>query len=160
LEFVLLLLLLVGAGALILPDILRERVIDSPLDTVSDWRRGMAALAVSTYNFKPSGGHYYMSVGRSDPEPYVRRNYFSEDDDHEVERDDTFVPYPSNKVRAEMETRRNRIIALLLIVTLATGICSLVPALRWIIPVHVAMLLLLALYVSLVILIPHYDRHH
>ena len=155
-EILLLLLLLVSAGALLLPDILRERNLDSPLSTISDFRRGMTALAISTHNYKPKGGEYYLSVhAGTEPEPYVRRSYYSDRDDG---YEDEIIPYPSNKARAEMENRRNRIIALLLVVTLSTGICCIIPKLRWIIPVHITLLLILAIYIGLVILLPHYER--
>jgi hypothetical protein len=154
LEILLLLLLLVGAGVIFLPDLLKERALDSPVDTISDFKRGMTVLAISTHNDKSSAGRYYASVG-GDPEPYVRRTYYSDRDDFES---DDFIPYPSNKARAEMETRRSRIIALLLVITLATGIMAIVPSLRWVIPVHIAMLLILSIYIGLVILLPHYER--
>jgi hypothetical protein len=155
LEILLLLLLLVGAGVIFLPEILKERALDSPVDTISDFKRGMTVLATSTHNQKPSAGRYYASVG-GDPEPYVRRSHYTDRDDFPTE---DFIPYPSNKARAEMETRRSRIIALLLVITLATGILAIIPSIRWIIPLHIAMLLILAIYIGLVILLPHYDRH-
>jgi hypothetical protein len=157
LEILLLLLLLVSAGVIFLPGILKERVLGSPIDTISDFRRGMIALAISTHNYKPAQRSYYASAsGGSDPEPYVRRSYYSDQDN--AHYDDDFMPYPSNKAKGEMETRRNRIIALLLVVTLSTGICAIVPKLRWIIPLHIMMLLVLTIYIGLVILLPHYER--
>ncbi len=155
LEILLLLLLLVGAGVIFLPDLLKERALDSPVDTISDFKRGMTVLAISTHNYKPSAGRYYASVG-GEPEPYVRRGSYSDQNEYENEG---FIPYPSNKARAEMETRRSRIIAMLLVVTLATGILAIIPSIRWIIPIHIALLLILSIYIGLVILLPHYDRH-
>jgi hypothetical protein len=35
---------------------------------------------------------------------------------------------------------------------------AIVPSLRWVIPVHIAMLLILSIYIGLVILLPHYER--
>lgn len=153
-EILLLLLLVASAGVLFLPDILRERALDSPVDTVSDFKRGMTVLASSTHNYEPVRGQYYASAGEQ-PESYVRRgNYSGQDDSSNSE----IMPYPRNKVHAEMEARRSRIIALLLVVTLATGIAAIIPSIRWIIPVHIAMLLILAIYIGLVILLPHYER--
>lgn len=154
-EILLLLLLLLGAGVLFLPEILKERALDSPVDTISDFKRGMTVLAISTHNHKPSAGRYYASVG-GDPEPYVRRSHYSEQNEYPSEE---IIPYPSNKARAEMETRRSRIIALLLVITLGTGILAIIPSIRWIIPLHIAMLLILSIYIGLVILVPHYERH-
>jgi hypothetical protein len=157
LEILLLLLLLIGAGAILLPDILRERALDSPVNTISDFRRGMTALAISTHNYKPAKGGYYLSgYQNTDPEPYIRHSYYPEGETNYEQQD--FVPYPTNRAKAEMETRRNRIIASLLVVCLGTGILALIPKLRWIIPVHLVMLLVLAIYIGLVILLPHYER--
>lgn len=156
-EIILVLLLLIGAGALLLPDILRERVLDSPVDTISDFRRGMTALAVSTHNYKPvRGGYYFSAPGGGEPDPYVRRSYYPEHDDN---YEDDFVPYPSNKGRAEMETRRSRIIALILVAALGTGVLALIPKLRWVIPLHLVILVILAAYIGLAILLPHYEKH-
>jgi hypothetical protein len=157
LEVLLLLVLLIGAGALLMPGFLRERILDSPVDSISDFRRGMTALAISTHNYKPINPGYYLSSTGGDPEPYVRRSSYGSFDD-EASREE-IVPYPSNRTRAYMETRRSRIIAILLVVTLITGICAIIPNLRWIIPVHLTMLLILAIYIGLVILLPHYERH-
>ena len=155
-EILLVLLLLIGAGVILLPDILRERTLDSPVTTISDFRRGMTALAISTHNYKPAKGGYYLSgYQNTDPEPYIRHSYYPE---HETNQEQDFVPYPSSRAKAEMETRRNRIIASLLVVCLGTGILAIIPKLRWIIPVHIVMLLVLAIYIGLVILLPHYER--
>ena len=155
-EILLFLLLLVGAGALLLPGFLKERAMGSPLSTVSDFRRGMTALATSTHNYRPVTRDYYFSVKGSESEPYVRRSSYSDQDKGFYEED--IVPYPTNKARAEMETRRSRIIAVLLAITLATGICAIIPRLRWIIPLHLSMLLILAIYIVLVMLLPYYDN--
>jgi len=157
-EILLLLVLLVGAVAVFLPGILKERTLDSPLDTVSDFRRGMTVLALSTHNRDHPGGGYCLSSGGQEPEPYFRRSSFrGQEEDYSYEEDD-FVPYPSNRAKAVMETRRHRIIAVLLIVALGTGIASLVPGLNWIIPVHIVMLVILAVYTFLVLLLPYYNR--
>jgi hypothetical protein len=155
LEILFLLLLLIGAGALFLPSVLRERSMDSPLSTVSDFRRGMSALAPSTSNFKPASRNYYFSAPGGESEPYVRRRSYGEPDRDFYEED--IVPYPSRSSRSEMQARRSRIIAVLLAITLATGICAIIPKLRWIIPLHLAMLLILAIYIGLVILLPFYN---
>ena len=151
-EILLLLLLLLVAGLLFLPEFLKERVLDSPVDTVSDFRRGMAALAVSTHNY--GRGHYAYSSG--DPEPYVnvRRSHYTE----QIDDSEDFIPYPSTRARHEMVTRRNRVLALLLVVVLATGIMALIPSIKWIIPLHIIMLVILAGYIALAILMPHADR--
>jgi hypothetical protein len=155
LEIILLLLLMVGAGALVLPGVLKERTLDSPLDTVSDFRRGMMALAISTHDPDPAGDQFYYAAPGQDPEPYVRRSFYEDDELY----DDDFVPYPSNKARAAMETKQRRIIALLLIIALGTGIASLIPNLKWITPFHIAMLVILAGYTFMVILLPYYNQH-
>lgn len=158
-EVLLLLVLLIGAGALLMPGFLRERILDSPVDTISDFRRGMTALAISTHNYKPIKSGYYLSSTGGDPEPYVRRSSYGSFDEEPYREDrEDMVPYPSNRTRAYMETRRSRIIAILLVVTLFTGICAIIPNLRWIIPFHLTMLLVLAIYIGLVILLPHYER--
>lgn len=155
-EILLLLLLLVVAGAVFLPDMLKERVLDSPVDTISDFRRGMIALAISTRNDRPKQGAYYAVAG-GEPEPYVRRSSYSRDRENDY-LEEEFIPYPTNKARAEMVNRRNRIIALLLVVTVATATLAVIPSLRWIIPVHLVLLLILAIYIGLSILLPHYDN--
>jgi hypothetical protein len=155
LEILLLLVLLIGAGALLMPGFLRERILDSPVDTISDFRRGMTALAISTHNYKPVNAGYYLSSGGG-PDPYVRRSSYSTTDEEPYSEE--IVPYPSNRTRAYMETRRSRIIAILLVVTLITGICSIIPNLHWIIPIHLTMLLVLTIYIGLVILLPHYEK--
>jgi hypothetical protein len=156
LEILLLLLLLVAAGVLLLPGMLKERELDSPLSTVSDFRRGMTALAPGTQNSKAAHGQYYLGTSEGDSEPYVRRGSYG--DEVEKSHEEGFVPYPSSRARTEMETRRGRIIAVLLTVTLATGICALIPKLRWIMLLHVTMLLVLSIYIGLVILLPYYEN--
>jgi hypothetical protein len=54
-----------------------------------------------------------------------------------------------------MVTRRNRVIATLLVIALGTGIMALIPSLKWIIPLHIVVLLVLAGYIALAILLPH-----
>jgi len=44
----------------------------------------------------------------------------------------------------------------LLIIALGTGILTLIPKIRWIIPIHIAVLLMLAGYLLLVMLLPYY----
>jgi len=149
-EILLLLLLMLSAGLLFLPEFLKERVLDSPVNTVTDFRRGMDALAVSTHNY--GRGHYAYSSG--DPEPYVRRSHYTE----QIDDSDDFIPYPSTRARHEMVTRRNRVLAMLLVVVLATGIMALVPSLKWIIPLHIILLVILAGYIALAILMPHAER--
>lgn len=151
-EIFLLLLLMITAGAFFLPGILKERALDSPIDTISDFRRGMTALAISTHNHD----NLYFSHGQEETESYFRRREYRgefEDDYYE-----DVIPYPRNKARAEMEVRRHRITAGLLIVVLASGIASLIPGLDWVLPFHIAMLVLLAGYIFLVILLPGYNR--
>lgn len=149
-EILLLLLLMVSAGVLFVPGLLKERALDSPVTTVSDFKRGMTALAISTHN-QPS--RYYSHT--SEPEPYVRRSHFTEQVD---ERADDFVPYPSARRQAEMQARRRRVLVILLLVVLTTGIIALIPTVRWIIPVHIAFLLILTAYIGLAILTPGAGR--
>jgi len=151
LEILLLLLLMIAAGILFLPEFLKERVLDSPVDTISDFRRGMTALAISTHNYSQPGRYSY-SYG--DPEPYVRRSHYTEQADDYPE---DIIPYPSNRAKVEMVTRRNRVLALLLVVVMGTGILALIPKLKWIIPLHVIILVILAAYIALAILMPHAD---
>lgn len=157
-DIFLLLLLMISGAVLIIPGIIKERALDSPLDTVTDFRRGMAALAVSTHDYKKSMAdqQYYKSREQYDPEPYVRRSSYSDYDNLE-ERD--FIPYPTNKARMEMETRRQQIMVALWIVALGTGIITLIPKLKWMIQLHIAVLVLLAGYSLVVMLLPHYDRY-
>lgn len=148
-EILLLLLLMLGAGLLFVPGFLKERAIGSPMTTVSDFKRGMTVLATSTHNRAPAN---YMYSRSSEPEPYVRRHQYSDlDDDYSEE----IIPYPSSRRRAEMVTRRNRVIATLLVIALGTGIMALIPSLKWIIPLHIVVLLVLAGYIALAILLPH-----
>jgi hypothetical protein len=154
LEILLLLLLLVGAGALLLPGVFKERTMDSPLSTVSDFRRGMTALATSTDNYKSASRHYYLSAPGGDSEPYVRRGSYRNREERLSEED--IVPYPSSRTHSEMQARRSLIIAVLLAITLATGICALIPSLHWVILLHLSMLLILAIYIGLVMLLPYY----
>ena len=158
-EIILLLLLVVGAGGLFLPGILKERALDSPLHTVSDFRHGMAVLGVSSNGpdrILEQAYSSYSARGQNDPEPYFRRNSFVEREDEYL--DEEFVPYPNNKTHAAMETKQHRIIALLLIVALGTGIAALFPTLRWIIPFHIAILVILAAYTFVVLLLPSHNR--
>ncbi len=160
-EILLLLLLMVSAAALYLPELLKERALDSPLDTVSEFHRGMAAIAVSTHNYQPGfdGLYTYSPRGGGEPEPYVRRSQYRDTgDDYRYDGDD-FIPYPSNRARAEMETRRQRIMVVLWIIALASGILTLFSNLDWMIPVHIAILVLLAGYTMLAIVLPHYNRY-
>lgn len=159
-EILLLLLLVVVAAVLYLPEIIKERALDSPLDTVSDFRRGMTALAVSTSNYKPSReGMTFYSPSSNDPEPYFRQRSYDDYDSSYEDYDSEFIPYPSNKARAQMQTRRQRIMVVLLIVALGTGIMTLVPNLKWILPLHIGVLVILAGYALLVILLPYYNRY-
>jgi hypothetical protein len=155
LEILLLLLLVLMAGILFVPGFLKERTLDSPVETVSDFRRGMTALAVSTHNYKPS--RQYMYSRSTDPEPYVnvRRSHYTEQLD---EHGEDFVPYPTARRHQEMEARRNRVIAILLVCALATGIMAIIPTLKWVIPIHIVMLVILAGYIALAILVPHAER--
>ena len=158
-EILLLLLLLVVAGAFYLPEILRERTLDSPLDTVSDFHRGMNALALSTHHAEAgtggeNRGYYYSAYGQNEPEPYVRRSSYENSDDGYKE---DFVPYPTNRARIQMENRRHRVIAILLIMELSAGIMALVPTLRWMVPVTVVLIVITAGYISLTILLPGRD---
>ena len=57
-----------------------------------------------------------------------------------------------------METRRQRIMVTLLIIALGTGILTLIPKIRWIIPIHITVLVVLAGYSLLVMLLPYYER--
>jgi hypothetical protein len=152
LEILLLLLLMLGAGLVFLPEFLKERTLDSPVETVSDFRRGMTALAVSTHNHEPRGRYYARA---NEPDPYVRRSHYTEQID---DRAEDFIPYPSNRGRMDMETRRNRVLALLLVIAISTAIMALVPNMKWIIPLHVVILVVLAGYIALSILLPHAQR--
>lgn len=159
-EILLLLLLMVSAAALYLPEILKERALDSPLDTVSEFRRGMTAIAVSTHNYQPGMYSYSPRGGGGEPEPYIRRNQYR---DAELDRgfeDDDIIPYPSNRAKAEMETRRQRVMVILWIIALGTGILTLLSSLKWMIPVHIVILVLLAGYTMLAVVLPHYNKRY
>lgn len=157
-EIILLLLLLVVAGALYLPEILKERTLDSPLHTVSDFHRGMHALALSTHHNDATGGnqgYYYSSYGQNEPEPYIRRGRY---EDHDDGKPEDFIPYPTNRARIQMEQRRHRVIAILLVMELATGIMALFPTMRWIVPVAVGIVVITAGYIFLTVLLPGRGR--
>jgi hypothetical protein len=153
LEILLLLLLVLAGGLLFVPEFLKERSLGSPVDTISDFKRGMMALAVSTHNYNSRKQQYMYSY--SDPEPYVKHRQYTERFDDTAE---DIIPYPSQRGRAEMETRRNRVVALLLLIALATGITALIPSMKWIIPLHIVVLVVLAAYIALAILLPHSNR--
>ncbi len=158
-EIILLLLLVVGAGVFFLPGILKERALDSPLHTVSDFRYGMAVLGISANGPDRILEQTYSSYGaggQNDPEPYFRLNSFVEHEDEHL--DEEFIPYPSNKAHSSMVTKQHRVIALLLIVALGTGIAALFPSLKWIIPFHIVILVILAAYTFMVILLPSHNR--
>lgn len=146
-EILLLLLLGVAGVLLFVPEFLKEHALGSPVDTISDFKRGMMALAVSTHNY--SSGHYSYSA---DPDPYVKRSRYTEQLD---DGDTSFIPYPSNRARMEMESRRNRVLSLLLLIALSTGIVSLIPNLKWMIPLHIVVLVILTGYIAVAILLPH-----
>lgn len=157
-EILLLLLLVVGAAVIFLPEVFREKALDSPLDTVSDFRRGMTALALSAEGYESNmNRHYgYQPRTHNEPEPYVRRNDYGgtwEAEEREI------VPYPSNRSRVQMEVRRQRIMIAFLMIALATGIVALVPSLDWMLPVHIAILVIFAAYSLLVVLLPHQNRY-
>ena len=154
-EILLLALLVISAGVIIVPQVLRQRAADSPLDSVTDFHRGMSALAISTrqYEQRVKEQQYLRAERQGDTEPYVRRSQYGE---YEEKDDDDFIPYPSNKAHVEMETRRQRIMVTLLIIALGTGILTLIPKIRWIIPIHIAVLLMLAGYLLLVMILPYY----
>ncbi|MFH1150083.1 MAG: hypothetical protein V1748_06390 [Actinomycetota bacterium] len=154
-EILLLLLLLVSAGALYLPELLKERALGSPIDTITDFRRGMTVLAISTHNMEPSH-HQYYSAGTGEPEPYIRRNNFSHNYDYGTDRD--IMPYPSNRARADMEARRNRIIALFLVLVIGTAILAIIPSLHWVLYLHLLLLVLMAAYIGVALLLPHHER--
>lgn len=158
-EILLLLLLLIVATALYLPEILKERTLDSPLDTISDFHRGMNALALSTHNMDHTAGerpgYYYAGQDSYQQEPYVRRSRYA---DHEEDFEDEITPYPMNRARYEMRTRRHRIIAVLLILELTSGILSLLPSFSWMLPVTVALIVISAGYIFLAVLLPGRER--
>ena len=141
-------------GAVFLPELLRQRVLDSPLQTVSEFRRGMAALQTSIHSSQISGMKEFNT--QEEVEPYVRRNVYQSDYKEDFEEE--FIPYPRDRARAQMEARRHRIIAILTLLTLGTGISIAAPSLRWMIPVHIVMLVLLCTYLLLAILLPYYNR--
>lgn len=154
-EILLLLLLLVSAGALYLPELLKERALGSPIDTITDFRRGMTVLAISTHNMEPARNRY-NSVGTGEPEPYVRRNRYSHNYDYPAERD--IMPYPTNRARADMEARRNQIIALFLVLVIGTAILAIIPSMRWVLYLHLLLLVLMSAYIGVALLLPHHER--
>jgi hypothetical protein len=155
LEILLLLLLLVSAGALYLPELLKERALGSPIDTITDFRRGMTVLAISTHNMDQQKNRY-DSAGTGESEPYIRRNNFAHDYDYTSERD--IIPYPTNRAQADMETRRNRIIALFLVVVIGTAILAIIPSMRWVLYLHLLLLVLMSAYIGVALLLPHHER--
>jgi len=58
----------------------------------------------------------------------------------------------------EAETRRNRILVTMWVVVLATSFLMLVPSLKWVIPLHITLLVLLAVYSIAVIVLPSYRK--
>lgn len=60
-EVLLLLIFLAFAGTLLLPELLKEKIFDSPVDSISDFRRGMTVLAANTNEYRHAVGEYYAS---------------------------------------------------------------------------------------------------
>lgn len=154
-ELILILLVATVAVLLLVPEMVKNYELNSPLDTISNFHREMGTLAATTDHYDKNR-YYYTPYEGPEPEPYVRQGYF-EPDDSNVE--DDFVPYPSNRNRIAMETRRNQITALLMFVALGTGVLALVPSMKWALPLHFVMLLVFVVYVSLGILLPSFRRN-
>jgi len=152
LEILLLVLLAASVAVIFVPELMKERSLDSPIDTITDFRRGMVALAISTHNSERYRAQRY------EPEPYFRRNqYDSSYNDGEDEGE--FIPYPrTGRGHVEAETRRNRILVTMWVVVLATSFLMLVPSLKWVIPLHITLLVLLAVYSIAVIVLPSYRK--
>jgi len=70
LEILLLVLLAASVAVIFVPELMKERSLDSPIDTITDFRRGMVALAISTHNSERYRAQRY------EPEPYFRRNQY------------------------------------------------------------------------------------
>jgi len=47
---------------------------------------------------------------------------------------------------------------MLLVLALTTAIIALIPNMKWIIPLHIVVLVILASYIALAILVPHTQR--
>jgi hypothetical protein len=153
LEILLLVLLAASVAVIFVPELMKERFLDSPIDTVTDFHRGMVALAISTHNDR--SGRYRAQ--RYEPEPYFRRNqYDSSYNDGEDQGE--FIPYPRTRGHVESETRKHRILITMWLVVLATSFLMLVPSLKWIIPLHIVLLVLLAAYSMAAIVLPYYRK--
>ncbi len=105
LEVLMLLILLVAVGALFLPGILRDKLLNSPLQTVSNFRRGMLALATQTQGRKlrKHGGVIYKARENLYSSSYPEEEW-AEYEDYESESD--IVPYPQSHRGVSAETRR------------------------------------------------------
>ncbi|MDD5748091.1 MAG: hypothetical protein PHP64_03415 [Actinomycetota bacterium] len=159
-ELMLLLLVVLGAAVLYLPEIIRERVFDSPLESVSDFKRGMMALSTSTHGYKFQSPYEPSPQIGNGPEPYIKRNFTNyEGDDYDEYSDDEIIPYPRNRAKVEMIRKRKRITLLLLALTMGTGILIIIPRFRWAIPIHVAILVILACYILLALSAQDYERY-
>ncbi len=156
-EVLMLLILLAAVGALFLPGILRTKVLNSPLQTVTNFRRGMLALATQTRGSRSEkhGGVMYKSRDSLYASTYPEEEW---EDDEDYYNDSDITPYPQSHRGITAETRRQRIIVCLLGTALFTGIMALVPSMKWIIPFHFIVLVILAIYFLLVMLLPHYYR--
>jgi len=151
LEFLILLLLVIILSAHYLPEFLRQRALDSPLETINEFHRSMSALEFSTANLKTGiqlqGAQYQSNrpAGR-----YLRQGYPGYDDSL-YEGD--FIPYPRNRAQIEMRIRRQRVLAVLFLILFGTLIPCLMGAARWFIFLHAGVFLLTSVYTFLALFI-------
>jgi hypothetical protein len=148
LEILLLVLLAASVAVIFVPELMKERSLDSPIDTITDFRRGMVALAISTHNSERYRAQRY------EPEPYFRRNQYDSSYNEGGEGEEEFIPYPRTRGHVEAANRRNRILVTMWVIVLATSFLMLVPSLKWVIPLHITLLVLLAIYSIAVIVLP------
>lgn len=149
-EYFILFLLIIILSVHYLPEFLRERALNSPLETVHEFHRGMIALGFSVMRKEP-----HRRVNMTDYQSTYRTGrYLGYNnpgyDDSLYEGD--FIPYPRNRARTEMRIKRQRILAVLFLMLFATLMPCLIGAARWFIFVHAAVLALSAVYVFLVLI--------
>ena len=147
-------LLAASVAVIFVPELMKERSLQSPIDTVSDFRRGMAALAISTHNYRSGSS----PAQKYEPEPYFKQNHYGSGYSSDDGVGEEVIPYPRTRRHMESETRKHRILVTMWIIVLSTSFLTLIPKLRWVIPLHIVLLVLLAAYSMAVIILPYYRR--
>ncbi len=150
-EYFILALLIIILSVHYLPELLRQRALNSPLETVHEFHKGMATLGFSVIKQIPRNRINMADYQTTHQAGRYLRDYNHGYDDSLYEGD--FIPYPRNRARTEMRIKRQRILAVLFLMLFATLIPCLMGAAPWLIYVHAVVLVLSAVYVFLALII-------